>query len=144
LRIHKIHPLNKKGASMVQPRIESVFLMNKLWHVIIPPLTTPRDTCWREVRPPFTIPVLYTLEQIASFDQLLIHVTLQEAACVLFPLEDSRCTAALKSSFLEHLFMVLLRLRLKSRDLYDHSLHVLYITCIFTEMLHLPKELSAG
>src|SRR5947209_2913512 len=107
---------------MVSSRNESVFLMNKFWHVTIPTLTTPLDTCLQEMSPPFLMPFPSTLEQITSFDQLLVHATLQEAACLLFPLKASRCSAALKSSFLEYLSILLLRLRLKSRDLYGHSL----------------------
>ncbi len=128
---------------MVPSHNESVFLMNKFWHVSIPTLTTPRDTCWRQVRPPFPPTVPYTLEQIVSFDQLMIHLTLQEAICVLFPLEDQQYTAVLKSALLKHLSMLLLRLRIKSAELYYHSLHVLHITYIFTRMLLLPKEISA-
>src|SRR5438552_1029676 len=129
---------------MVPPRKELVFLGNKLWNVIIPTLAEPLDMCWRESSFSLPITTLDTLEQRASLDQLLVHLTFQEAVRALFSLEDRQCIAASKSSFLEHLCILLLRLRLKSRDLYDHSLYVLHITCIFTEMLHLPEELSAG
>ncbi len=128
---------------MISPRTESMFLINKRWHMTIPPPITPLDTCWQEVCPPFPIPAPYTLEQITSFDQLLLHLTFQEVTRVLFPLKDQRCTAALKSAFLQHLYMLLLQLHAKSPGLYYHSIHVLHITCTFTRMLHLPQEVSA-
>jgi putative nucleotidyltransferase with HDIG domain len=127
---------------MIPPRKESVFLANKLWHVTIPMLAEPLDTCWREVCSPLPITIPYTLEQLASLDQLLVHLTLQEAARVLFPFEDQQCTSTLKSSFFEHLSLLLLRVRLKSSDLYNHSLQVLHITYNLTQALHLPKEIS--
>lgn len=129
---------------MIPPRKELMFLGNKLWNVTIPTLAESLDTCQRESS--FLLPVTasYTLEQFTSLDQHLVHLTLQEAVRALFPLVDRGCTSACKSSFLEDLSLFVLRLRLKSRDLYSHSLHVLHITCIFTEMLHLPAELSAG
>jgi putative nucleotidyltransferase with HDIG domain len=129
---------------MIPPRKELMFLGNKLWNVTIPTLAESLDPCRRESGFPLPVTAAYTLEQLAALDQQLLHLTLQEAVRALFPLVDRRCTSACKSSFLEDLSLFVLRLRLKSRDLYSHSLHVLHITCIFTEMLHLPAELSAG
>lgn len=129
---------------MVPPRKELMFLGNKLWKVTIPTLAESPDTCQQESSFHLPITASTPLEQLASLDQQLVHLTLQEAVRALFPLESRRCTAACKSSFLEDLALSVLRLSLKSCDLYRHSLHVLYITYIFTEILHLPAELSAG
>ncbi len=129
---------------MIPPRKELMFLGNKLWNVTIPTLAESLDTCRRESSLPLPITASYTVEQLAWLDQQLVHSTLQEAVRALFPLVDRGCTSDCKSSFLEDLSLFVARLRLKSRGLYSHSLHVLHITCIFTEMLHLPTELSAG
>lgn len=129
---------------MIPPRKELMFLGNKLWNVTIPTLAESLDMCRQESNFPLPVTAAYTLEQLASLNQHLIHLTLQEAVHALFPLVERRCTAIYKSTFLEDLSLFVLRLRLKSRDLYSHSLHVLHITCIFTEMLHLPAELSTG
>lgn len=122
-------------------RTEQMVLMQKLWHVTILPYSELPDTTEREQSVALSDTLVFASKQNLQFDNFLVNLICQEATCVLFS-EEQEGSYFLKHEFLENLSILSLRLQLKDRDLYQHSLRVLSVTRHFLQALHLPQEVS--
>lgn len=125
---------------MSPSRIEQINFMQKCWHVDISPFPEATEIPEDEMASLSSDRCVAALQQSLQFDNFLVNQVCLEAACVLFPEEQSFCP---RHEFIEHLSILSLRIQLKDRELYQHSLEVLTITRLFLQALHLPEEISS-
>ena len=122
-------------------RTEHMVLMQKLWHVTISPYLELPNTLDKEQSMPLSSTLPCASKQNMQFDNFLVNRVYQEATYTFFP-EEAGNASLQKHEFLENLSILSLRLQLKDRELYQHSLRVLAVTRHFLQVFHLPKEVS--
>lgn len=123
---------------MVTSRKEQFSLMQRNWCVTISLEREPAEVEDRE-RFARLFPTFSAKRSV--FDDSLFHLVCQEAASTFFP-EDTGESSSLKHQLLEDLSILSLRLQIKDRELYRHSLRVLDVTRRFLKALHIPQEVA--
>jgi HD-GYP domain-containing protein (c-di-GMP phosphodiesterase class II) len=135
-----VHSTVEGMRAMVTSRKEQFSLMQRNWCVTI---SSDIELAEIDEREGFTwlSPTFPTTTKRSAFDDSLFLLVCQEAASTLLPEEKSE-SSSLKHQFLEDISILSLRLQIKDRELYRHSLRVLDITRRFLKTLHIPQEVS--
>lgn len=125
---------------MVTSREEQFSLMHRNWCVTI---SLERESVEVDERERFArlFPAFSTTKERCAFDDFLFHQVCQEIALTCFP-EDTGGPLSPRHQLLEDLSILSLRLQIKDRELYRHSLRVLDITRRFLKTLQMPREVA--
>src|SRR5579875_667892 len=124
--------------AMITSREEKFSLMQRSWCITISPDKEPVEFD-EGGRFTWLFPVL-PAKRCAFDDSLFTRVCL-DAASLLFP-ENTNDSSLLRHQLLEDLSILSLRLQIKDRELYRHSLRVLDLTHRFLKTLFIPREVA--
>jgi HD-GYP domain-containing protein (c-di-GMP phosphodiesterase class II) len=124
--------------AMITSREEQFSLMQRNWCITISSGKEPVAVDEGE-RFTWLFPVLPAKRR--AFDDSLFTRVCLEAASLLFP-ENTSDSSFLRHQFLEDLSILSLRLQIKDRELYQHSLRVLDLTHRFLKTLLIPREVA--